>query len=214
MDTEKEGDAVSANVPKEKPTNRSVAQVEIVEPTLPKLKEPRNLQEAAKRLREGEKDLVQIAGRAARRFYENGMIASYVKKKIGHGNLTAWIEEHTLYHPRTIRRYMKYFEACNVAGKLLLGKTDKTKTDTLSLLPPAEMEEGADRPKHQPGESKEWEASECAKALLKRFENLTARRSADERYEVLEGFTDLARDYIASREGSREAVRGGKVGGQ
>jgi hypothetical protein len=189
----------------------AVKAVEILEPSLPKLKEPRNLNEARARLIEGQRKIIDLAGQAGRRFYKQGMVCFYVKKKIGHGNFTNWIEENVGYHPRTVRRYMRYFEACNVAGKLVMYKTDRTKTDTLSLLPPAESDtEGVERPTHQPGDSKEWSASDCAQALFKRFENLTARRTTDERWEVLEGFHDLARDFINSRDKDREAIRGGK----
>lgn len=184
---------------------------EILEPLLPKLKPPRNLNEARARLLEGQRKIIDLAGQAGRRFYEQGMVCSYVKEKIGHGNFTNWIEENVGYHPRTVRRYMKYFEQCNLAGKLLMYKTDRTKTDTLSLLPPAESDnEETPRPKHQPGDSPEWNASNCARELFKRFESLTARRTTDERWEVLEGFYDLARDFINSREKDREAIRGEK----
>jgi len=183
--------------------------IDILEPSLPELQQPRNLNEAKARLKEGQSEIVQIANRAVRRFYENGMLCSYVKSKIGHGNFATWIEENVGYHPRTVRRYMRYFEACNAAGKLLLYKTDRTKTDTLSLLPQAESKEEKERPVHQPGHSTEWNATDCAKALFKRFENLTARRTAEQRSEVLEGFNDLARDFINSREKDREAIRRG-----
>jgi hypothetical protein len=129
----------------------AVKAAEILEPSLPKLKPPRNLNEARARLMEGQREIIGLAGQAGRRFYAQGMVCSYVKEKIGHGNFTNWIEENVGYHPRTVRRYMRYFEACNAAGKLLMHKTDRTKTDTLSLLPPAESDtEGVERPKHQP----------------------------------------------------------------
>jgi hypothetical protein len=214
----KEKGTVASDAPKEKETRskaiveRAAAVVkipEILEPELPRLKQPKNIADAAAQMLGEREALVNLAGQAAVRFYKLGMLASYVKSKIGHGNYTDWIKEHTLYDPRTIRRYVKYFDACNVAGKLLLGKTDRIKTDTLSLLPPADTDsEGVERPTHQPGNSKEWDASECATALLKRFENLTARRTTDERWHVLEGFQDLARDFINSRESDRAAIRG------
>jgi len=208
--TDAQGKANKSTVEDNTPTVKASVS-EILEPSLPKLKPPRNLDEARARLMKGHREIIDLAGQAGRRFYEQGMVCSYVKDKIGHGNFTNWIEENVGYHPRTVRRYMKYFEQCNLAGKLLLYKTDRTKTDTLSLLPPAETDsEETPRPKHQPGDSPEWNASDCAKALMKRFETLTARRTTDERWEVLEGFHDLARDFINSREKDREVIRGEK----
>src|SRR5215471_16170890 len=105
---------------------QKLSQVEIVEPELPKLQSPRNLNEAATMLREGQKDIGKIASRAALRFYRQGAVAAYAKKKVGYGNFTPWIEEKTLYHPRTIRRYIEYYEKCKAAGKIIkpIAKTD------------------------------------------------------------------------------------------
>src|SRR6266542_2677040 len=185
-------------------------ELEVVEPSLPRLKKPHNLNEAKDRLRENRGEIAQLAKGAVKRFYEAGMLCSYVRAKIGHGNFTTWIEEHVGYHPRTVRRYMRYFEACNTAGKLLLYKTDRSKTDTLSLLPPAEEEERT-RPHHEPGDSPEWNATYCAKSLFRRFENLTARRTSEERWEVLEAFNELARDFITGRQIDRDVIRAGKA---
>ena len=73
------------------------------------------------------------------------------------------------------------------------------------------MSKPRERPYHQPGYSLEWNATDCARSLLKRFEYLTARRTSQEKCEVLDGFNDLARDLIACRQRDRDAVRGGEV---
>lgn len=185
-------------------------EVEVLEPSLPRFKQPRNLDEAKVRLKENRGEIVQLATTAATRFYEIGKLCLYVKSKIIHGNFLPWIEKNVGYHERTVQRYMRYAEACDTAGNILLHKSDRSKSDTLSLLPPPE-EEQRTRPQHEPGDSPTWNATDCARSLFRRFENLTARRTSEERREVLEAFNDLARDFIDSRERDREAVRGGKA---
>jgi hypothetical protein len=75
--------------------------------------ESRDLDGTKAQLNAAISDIWALAIPAAERFYQAGMICAFIKKVVGHGNFTASIEQNVACHPRTIRRYIRYFEACN-----------------------------------------------------------------------------------------------------
>ena len=169
---------------------------------------PQNLNEAKAQLKANRTAIVEVAKTATARFYEAGMLCSYVKNKIGHGNFLSWIEENVGYRERTAQRYMRYFEACDAAGKLLLYKNNRSKTDTLSLLPPPDEEgENVERPRHEPGHSPLWNATAAARALQKHLDHVTDRRSLDDFDEVVAAFHDLAQESRERKAESRRKIR-------
>lgn len=196
---------------KDKEKDSEVKEVEVlVEPALPKFRQPRSLDEAKTRLLAGRADIVGIAKRAGNRFYDQGMLCIYVKKKLPHGSFLEWIEEHIGFDKRTVQRHMKYAEACNVAEKIILHKGDRSKSDTLSLLPPAEESdtEEKERPQHKPGDSSLWNATAVAKALQRHLEQGTTGRSLDDFDEVVAAFEELAQESREKKAESRRRVRG------
>ena len=64
-------------------------EVEIVEPPLPQLAQPLDLNEAKSRLKENRGEIAALAKRTGETFYATGMLCVYVKAEVGHGNFMA-----------------------------------------------------------------------------------------------------------------------------
>jgi hypothetical protein len=188
----------------------AVKAAEILEPSLPKLKPPRNLNEARARLMEGQREIIGLAGQAGRRFYAQG---DGLQLREGENRPRQLHEldrgERRLSSANGAALYaiLRSVQRC---GKTSHAQNGQDQNGHLVPFATRRIGHRGGRASEASTDSKEWNASDCAQALFKRFENLTARRTTDERWEVLEGFHDLARDFINSRDKDREAIRGNK----
>jgi hypothetical protein len=120
---------------------------------------------------------------------------------------------------------MTYYGSCVAAGNRMIPYDAKArgqeKPETVRSLqvddPDADFEfEGPKKkiqiPKHEPGASKEWNATDCARSLLARYDRLVAGRSEEERREVLTAFNEMAEDSNRELEESQRLMRqGGKM---
>jgi hypothetical protein len=112
-------------------------------------------------------------------------------------------------HIRTAQRLMLHARQCDEVNRFLPYHPNKRRGDTVSLLEPAfdqdELEE--EKPKHEAGASKEWNATDCAKNLLSRYERLVMHRTEEDRRDVRTAFNEMADDSDKEFVESKEMIR-------
>ena len=138
----------------------------------------------------------------------------WMKNTRAHGEFMDAVAQ-TGVHIRTARRLMVHARECDEVNRFLPYHPNKRKADTVSLLepPPDEDDVEEEKPRHEAGASKEWNATDCAQSLLSRYERLVMHRNEDEHAEVLTIFIELVEDSNREFTESRRMIResGGRM---
>jgi hypothetical protein len=215
MDQKEKGAAVTAPRNGKERNNPMIAvghdSVNIV-PNAPRLntrfwEAPRNINSSIARVRAKLSAWAKTTNETA---YLVGKEFLWMKNTRAHGEFMDAVAQ-TSVHIRTARRLMEHARECDQVNRLLPYHPNKKKRDTVSLLepPPDQDDLEEEKPKHEPGASKEWNATDCAKNLLARYERLVMHRSEDDRAEVLSIFIELAEDSNREFAESRRMIREG-----
>jgi len=142
--------------------------------------------------------------------YLNGKDFIWMKNSRAHGEFMDAVAQ-TGVHIRTARRLMLHARECDEVNRLLPYHPNKSKADTVSLLEPPPDEESLEeeKPKHEAGASKEWNATDAARSVFARYERVVMHRSEEERQEVRTIFNELADDADNEFAESRRLIREG-----
>jgi Protein of unknown function (DUF3102) len=70
-------------------------------------------------LDEATKDIVSLGRNLAEHAYLIGRYLTWVKRKLGHGKFTQWVEAYLWFSIRTAQNMMTFAELCDAKGKLL-----------------------------------------------------------------------------------------------
>lgn len=211
MDTKEKG-AATNDAPKKIPDREIVADVKRV-PQAPRLKtrywEPaRNIKSSIARVKGHLTHWKRVTEETA---YLVGKEFLWIRNtRVSHGEFMDAVAQ-TGLHIRTAQRLMAHARECDQVNRLLPYHPNKSKGDTVSLLEPLPEKENLEEAKlkHEPGASKEWNATDCAGSLLMHYDKLTTGRTAEQRQDVLATFNELAEDHNQEIEESRRMIREG-----
>jgi hypothetical protein len=178
---------------------------------LPYWQKPRSISEAKAKINNATRDVEKTIEDFV---YRTGLWFIFVKDHLPHGEFERWVPENTRFTIRTARNYMRYVNECHTAGRIkpYHPNPDFNKSETVAVLETSEESEkaaGEKRPKsarHEPKMAMLWNATECARILLQRFQTLTAGRTSDECDDVRVAFDEMARDLIEEKSESRRPL--------
>jgi len=184
---------------------------------LPYWEPPRSKTQAMSRLKNG-------MTHYARHTYDNlfkwggDLIALKESPSVKHGEWLDCLAELGM-NQRVAQNWMRFHREClefkrMVVPHWLRDRKDRTKNETVALLSEAseEAEVKKGKPKHEPGASREWNPTDCARSLLSRYERLVTARSDEEREQVLVAFNELAEDANREVIESKRMIREGSNG--
>src|SRR5262245_55264724 len=181
---------------------------------LPFWEPPRSKTQAIARLKTS---MQQFARHAYENLFKWGgdLIALQNSPSVKHGDWLDCLAELGM-EARTAQNWMRFHRECLEFKRIVVphwirNRKPKTKHETVSLFSdgPESEEVKEEKPKHEPGASKEWNATDCARSLLNRYERLVMGRTEEERQEVLTIFNELAQDANRELSESRRIMREG-----
>jgi len=181
-------------------------------PNAPKLntrlwEAPRNINSSIARVKTKLSAWVKTTNETA---YLVGKEFIWMKNTRKHGEFMDAVAQ-TGVNIRTARRLMEHARECDEVNRLLDYHPNKKKRDTVSLLepPPDQDDLEEEKPQHEAGVSKEWNATDCVRSLLNHYERLVSHRSEEERRDVRTAFNEVAVDADDDFAESRRIIREG-----
>jgi hypothetical protein len=234
MDEKEERAPMSLSAPKKTASKEIVAdddgRVQRIPPgrKLPYWEPPRSKTQAVAWLRNG---MREWASHTLDNIYKWGAILEWLSIRAGHGGMLDLYAELKL-KKNNAENWRRFYRECKEHNRIVvphwvrqkMKAIEKAKGKSTTVVPEIathllaspdddESREKPQKPKHEPGASKEWNATECGHRLLSRYDRLVSGRTEEERKEVLTIFAELAEDANRELSQSRRLIRegGGRI---